>query len=149
MINQIIHLSINLNSEETEEIAVLEKKIDQYEKLLEEERQAMLKVVEQVQDEKEKNNKLQNEISEHLIELSKLKSELASDYEILSTKEQNSVNEESKKILDIRIVDTMQAVEVAKNSHPRRELALRFGLILPDHIKRLDVKVLENIERIN
>ena len=46
----------------------------------------MLKVVEQVQDEKEKNNKLQNEISEHLIELSKLKSELASDYEILSTK---------------------------------------------------------------
>ena len=86
---------------------------------------------------------------EHLIELSKLKSELASDYEILSTKEQNSVNEVSKKILDIRIVDTMQAVEVAKNSHPRRELALRFGLILPDHIKRLDVKVLENIERIN
>ena len=142
-------LSINLNSEETEEIAVLEKKIDQYEKLLEEERQAMLKVVEQVQDEKEKNNKLQNEISEHLIELSKLKSELASDYEILSTKEQNSVNEESKKISDIRIVDTMQAIEVAKNSHPRRELALRFGLILPDHIKRLDVKVLENIDRNN
>lgn len=142
-------LSVDLNSDEAEEIGVLEKKLEQYEKLLEEERQAMLKVVEQVQEEKEKNNKLQNEISEHLIELSKLKSELASDYEILSTKEQNSVNEESKKIRNIRIVDTMQAIEVAKNSHPRRELALRFGLILPNHIKRLDVKVLENINKNN
>lgn len=104
---------------------------------------------EKIQDEIAKNNQLQNELAEKDLEISKLRAEINHEFNNLPHKQKNKIELESKQLQSLIEIGDMRDFEVRRNSHPRRELAFRIGIELPETKSRVAMKILQHVDRNN
>lgn len=104
---------------------------------------------EKIQDEIAKNNQLQNELAEKDLEISKLRAEINDEFNSLPHKQKNKIELESKQLQELIEIGDMRDFEVRRNSHPRRELAFRIGIKLPETKSRVAMKILQHVDKNN
>ena len=102
-----------------------------------------------IQDELEISNALKDELAEKDLEISKLRASLKDEFNQLPAHQRKQIDYESEQLKKLIEIGDMHDFEVHRNSHPRRELALRLGIALHDNQTRVPMKVLQHVDKNN
>jgi hypothetical protein len=103
----------------------------------------------EIQDELAKSNEFKNELAKKNLRISELQAALKDEFNSLPNKQKNSIEQETEYLKALLKKLDMHDFEVRRNSHPRRELAFRLGIELPDTKSRVAMKLLQHVDRNN
>ena len=133
----------------TGKLELANRTIAQQKGVIASQRKSLMAKDEKIQDEKAKSNELKNELAEKELENSKLLAELNDEYNKLPHNQKNQIEEDATQLLQILNVDDIHEFQIKRNSHPRRELAFRIGIALPETKSRVAMKVLKHFNKNN
>lgn len=95
---------------------------------------------EKTQNKTAENNQLKTELAEMELLLAKIRIEESE----LSKTEQKLIKESRKTLSEMNLIGTTRSIPV--RGHPRRTLALRLGVLIPDNSTRLEMEFLETLQ---
>jgi hypothetical protein len=104
---------------------------------------------EKYQDLRMKHNEVQGKYADLEVQYAKLKSQFDEEFRNLSDSKKNEVTDESIIVSNNIEIGAEYGVITADNSHARRTMALRLGVVLDSFKKRVSMKIIAHLNRNN
>ena len=92
---------------------------------------------------------MKTDLAEKELENAQLRAALKDEFNKLPENQKNKINEETERLQKLIQIGDMFDFEVKRNSHPRREMAFRLGIALPDNQTRVPMRVLQHEDKNN